>query len=537
MLKLLLVDDEKLEREAIIYLTEKNRPNIEIVGQASNGEEAINLARKLQPDIIFIDIKMPRLNGLEAIKEIKKRLSKVKIIITTAYDEFSFAQEAIKLGATDYLLKPVRPEEILNTLDKLTEEIEQEKEEAKEEQYYKEKLAMLLPYVQIGFLSDLLSGRITSESELRERASFINFQLLPAVVLVADIDHFTDLTSNQPELNRQLLKKKVFSIIKRAAKMFSSTMVAPIAGDRFVILFYPEEDNKILAKDRAVDLGEQIRHLVQKETSATLTIGVGHYYPQAIDTCLSYADALRAMNNRYFIGHNQVIHIQDVERYSKAPIPYSYRKERQFLEKVRIGNKEEAKKILAEIFIESFLPYSDSMELVRSQIIELLIVFSRTLAEVGGDTKVFSSFSYVEKLSSLNTIEDIRDWLLSLIEETIELNRQNNQALTSQVIAQAKKYLKENFNKEISLEEVSHHVHLSSYYFSRLFKKETGLNFVEYLTKLRIEEAKRLLRTSEETIVNIAGLVGYNEPNYFSRVFRRLEGITAKQYKSLNYNK
>jgi len=533
MAAILLVDDEKLERRVISYLVEKHRPNLKIVGETSNGIEAVELAFQLHPDIILIDIKMPTINGLEATKKIKEKLPKVKIVIVTAYDEFEFAQEAIKVGATDYLLKPVRPEEILRILDKLTEQINREKERELEEQRLKERLAMVMPFIQMGFLNDLLSGRIDSKKELEDRAAFLNFNLLSSVAMLADIDHFMDLTSDQPELNKQLLKKEVFSIIKKSTKSIPSIITAPIEEDKFVILFSPQESDPEEIKDQAIKLGEKIRNLVQENTPATVTIGIGNYYSEPIDICLSYSEALKALHNRYFMGSNQIIHIQDVERYRKAPLPYSYRKERQFLERIRMGNQADAKKILLEIFEESLVPYANNIEIVHSLITELLIVFSRTLAEIGGDTESFSSFAYIQQLSTLNSIEEIKNWLLSLIEESLEQNDKNKHALNSQVVNMAIKYLKENFRSDISLEEISHYVHLSPYYFSRIFKKETGLNFVEYLTKLRIDEAKRMLRESEETIVNIAGIVGYNEPNYFSRVFRKLEGITPKQYRSL----
>lgn len=533
MLKILLVDDEKLEREVISYLVQKYQPNLEIVGQTGIGKEAVTLALQLQPDIIFIDIKMPTMNGLEATRQIKEKLPQVKIIIITAYDEFSFAQEAVRVGATDYLLKPVRPEEILNLLDNLAEQIKQEKTKEVEEQRLKDRLAMLMPYIQMSFLNDLLSGTINSPKELEERASFLNFRLLPSIAMVVDIDHFMDLTSDQPELNKQLLKKEVFNIIKRTIKNSPTTIAAPVGEDKFIILYCPEGEDSLKFKDGAIELGEKICELVQQTTPATVTIGVGHYHPQTLDIHLSYSDALKALHNRYFMGSNQVIHIHDVEIYHKKPPSYSYRKERQFLEKVRMGDRIEAKKILLEIIAEFLLPHDDKLELIRSQITELLIVFSRALSEVGGNAEILSSFAYIQELSELNNIEEIKEWTLNIVEEALESNTRNKQALNSKVICLAESYLKEHFRKDISLEEISSYVHLSPYYFSRIFKKEKGLNFVEYLTKLRIEEAKKLLRDSEEAIVNIAMIVGYNEPNYFSRVFRKLEGITPKQYRAL----
>lgn len=536
MFKIMLVDDEKLERDVLTYLVEKNCPDLQVVGQTGNGLEAISLANELQPDIIFLDIKMPTINGLEVAKKIKNKLKKVKIVITTAYEEFSFAQEAVKIGVTDYLLKPVRPKEIIRILQTLKKEIEQENSRSLEEQRLKQRLAMVMPFLKVGFLNDLLAGRIESAKELEERASFLNFRLLASAVMVIHIDKFLKVTSNQPELNRQLLKKQIFKIIKKSAKSLPTTLTAPIGGNRFVAVYSPEEQDTEQIRSNILKLGEKIRSLIKAETPATVSLGIGHYYPEPIDICLSYQEALKALNNRYFIGNNQVIHIQDLEHYHRSAFPYSYRKERHFLEKVRTGNNEETKEALLELLEKCIIPYSNSLETLRSSIAELLVVLSRTLAEIGGDSQDFSAFAYVQQLSNLNNVEEITKWLLELVDEALEQNKQTKQDLSNQVVTTAEKYLKENFHRNISLEDISNYVHLSPFYFSRIFKKETGLNFIEFLTKLRIEEAKKLLVTSDEPVVNIANLVGYNEPNYFSRVFRKLVGMTPKQYKNLNLN-
>jgi two-component system response regulator YesN len=215
MYKIMIVDDEYLEREALSIIL-KNRCTIEdidIIGTASNGEEAVELSKVNKIDIIFIDIKMPKKDGLQALKEIKKFLPEAKFVIMTAYDEFEYVQEALKLNIEEYLLKPVKPTKVDSVMQKITKKIKKRREEEEVKEKMKEKLNMVLPYIKMSFVFDLIFLDIDTVEEIKNRASFFNIKDLPSAVMIADIDKFARRTVNQDEIERQLLKKKVFNII------------------------------------------------------------------------------------------------------------------------------------------------------------------------------------------------------------------------------------------------------------------------------------------------------------------------------------
>jgi len=234
----MIVDDEYLERKALSIIL-KNRctikKEIEIVGTASNGEEAVEIAKKNKIDIIFIDIKMPKKDGLQAIKEIKNILPESRFVIMTAYDEFEYVQEALKLNIEEYLLKPVKPAKVNSVIKKINKKIDKRREEEKVKEKMKEKLDMVLPYIKMSFVFDLIFLDIETIEEIKERTSFFNIKDLPSAVMIADIDKFARRTINQDEIERQLLKKKVFNIIKNFAVDYPSLMIVPMSSDKIVM--------------------------------------------------------------------------------------------------------------------------------------------------------------------------------------------------------------------------------------------------------------------------------------------------------------
>jgi len=216
MYKILIADDEYLERKVLgIILKERcGIKDIEIIGKASKGEEAVELAVQNKADIVFIDIKMPGMNGLQAIRKIKAELPEAKFIILTAYDEFEYVQEALKLNIEEYLLKPVKPEKVKTVMLSLIQKIEASRKEEKLREKMKEKLDMVIPYIKMSFVFDLIFLNIDTVEEIKSRTEFFDIDELPSAVMIADIDKFARTTINQDEVRRQLNKKEVFSVIR-----------------------------------------------------------------------------------------------------------------------------------------------------------------------------------------------------------------------------------------------------------------------------------------------------------------------------------
>ncbi|HWR39135.1 MAG TPA: response regulator [Patescibacteria group bacterium] len=532
MYTLLVVDDEQLERQAIRMIVEKRCPEVTVSGEAAEGEAALDLARKCQPDMILMDIRMPVMDGLEAMKRIRTFSPHTRVIFLTAFDEFNYAKEAITLGAAEYLLKPVRPEELVRVLGKVSEEIGCERRRQDEEERLRQQLKHALPFIQMSFVYDLVSGNIESSQEIQERAGFLNLPLQSAAVLLVDIDNFTGLTLHDTELNKQLLKQRVYETVCRVAG--EGALVTPLGGDNLVVLLnFAEGVTEATAQKTVLERAEAIRAAVQEEQPVTVTIGAGRYYRDLTDVSKSYYEALKAKQHSFFIGGNQVIAVEDLPHLNAGLFAYPFQREKTVLEKVRCGERQAAKLALEKL-LDEICDGHPEFEIIKTSLLELLIVLSRAAIEGGASLEQLTLLNnhLLSEMMACRTVEEVRQYALDCVDRFIDNMLENRLSVNMRVINKACEYIVQNCHRNLSLDEVAQSVHLSSYYFSRLFKQHKGCNFVEFITRSRLALAQKMLRESDYSVVFIAMKVGYQDTSYFCRVFRNELGMTPNQYRN-----
>jgi two-component system response regulator YesN len=532
MVKVLLVDDEPLECEAIRFILERERPEVQVVGQAGSGRLALKLARELRPDIVFMDIQMPGIGGLEATQALKGAVPGVKVVMLTAYDEFDFAQRALKLGASDYLLKPARPQEILRVVDNLCRELAEAAAREEEEKRLRQELEAMMPFIATGLVLDLVSGRSTNLEQLKERASFLGLGPGPYQVLLVDIDHFAASTQARREVERQVLKKEVYQALLCTLQENAQGLVTPLGSDTFLVLACVPG-----GKEAALELAEKLREAVASSTPCTVTVGVGTTCADLAEVPLSYAAAQRAVRYGSFFGADQVVASSELERGDAESTFYPYELEARLAQSVRLGEAETARAVFRELWQRLSAATAGEAELARARALELATVLTRAALEGGAESSVLSVLqrASLEELTAAPTAAAVKEWVRAVLDECLKAVEASQAALRSEVIGQAKRYINQHFREPVSLEDVAREVHLSPFYLSRLFKEKEGVNFVDYLTRLRLEEAKKLLAQTNDTVAAIAEQVGYAEANYFSRIFRRHFGMSPSEYRERRF--
>ncbi|MDU2065730.1 MAG: response regulator [Sporomusaceae bacterium] len=528
--KLLIVDDEKLERKALTFIIEKHCPNIQIIAEAGDGASACELAALHKPDIVLMDIRMPGMNGLDAAKQIHEQLPDTCIVILTAFDEFSYAKAALKIGAVEYLLKPVRPDDIIATLGTVSRKISAVRAKKIEEEQLRASVTAALPFIQMSFVYDLISGSICDKETLRERYRFLGVPVDPSVALVADIDNFRQITRQGTELERQVIKQKVHHYIKQL--LGSDVLVTPLGSDNFIILLSFVESNETMIEKLAREKAALIRDSIATDLNLSVTIGIGNYYKEICEIHKSYVEAVAAKRQRFYFGDNQIIHIKDIPHLTEGPLQYPFQYERVLLEQIRCGDRTKAQEALGLLLNEIFSKHA-SIEIVKACVLELIIVTSRAAVEGGASLEKLTllNFNYLDQLQECTNKQQVEEWLHDLLDKLVDNMLDNRASMNVRVIHKACEYIVRNYHKNISLEEVAQTVHLSPFYFSRLFKQERGYNFVDFLTKVRIDKAKKMLQNSDYTAVRIATEVGYKDASYFSRVFRQAVEMTPNQYR------
>ncbi len=212
---------------------------------------------------------------------------------------------------------------------------------------------------------------------------------------------------------------------------------------------------------------------------------------------------------------------------------YPLETERELLRRVRLGDKEGAKEVLNEILGQILFKNGGQIELVRARILELAVVLSRSAVEAKAELEMILglNFEYIQEIGKLRTIEELCIWIVKVLDRFTESVYENRNIKNIDIIRKTREFIRANYKKKITLRNISKIVYLSPYYLSHIFKKETGSTILNYLTKVRIEEAKGLLENTDKSTTQIAFEVGYPDQSYFCKVFKRVEGVTASEYR------
>ncbi len=384
---------------------------------------------------------------------------------------------------------------------------------------------------RLGFLRELLSNNIESVKDIWSLQKALGIKTLPDTVMVVSHDNYYTETRNKSEVQKRALRLKTIEMLEKAAGPLGG-LVVHMDENLFAVLFETENVGELQVKE-TLNMGNYLRDRVEDGTQVSVSVGIGRRYKDIHNLHLSYKEALAALNYKFFLGRSQVIHIENVPPYSDEMGPLFMDVESHLIVKVLSCDKEGALSIVEDL-IKSVEGTGFLNPLyLKSRFIQIFNSILTVAFEAGGDHKVLAVLSgrYIEGILKSDTLveaeEQVREFFNGIIEEVYRGRKRMN----LQVFEKAVRYVQENFREPITMEDVAGYVHLSPYHFSHGFKNFTGMNFIEYLTRLRIDEAKRLLLTTDLNIKKVGKMVGYNDANYFSRVFKLKVGMPPSKFK------
>ncbi|MDN5311196.1 MAG: two-component system, response regulator YesN [Thermoanaerobacteraceae bacterium] len=386
-------------------------------------------------------------------------------------------------------------------------------------------------YARKGFLRDLLFNDITSVKDIWELQKKLNIEHLPNTVMVVTIDNYYSDTVNKSEIQKQAIRIRVYECLKRFAEKFDA-LVVNMEENLLAVLFWIEKD-KASEVEYSMNTGACLKEQVEKETGISVSIGIGRRYKDILDLHISYKEALSACHHKFFLGKSQVIHIDNALPFSEDLGLYSVEVESQLSVRVLACDEEGAYNILRELMGDTLQQKAINPLTMKTRLIEIITTLMRVAVEAGADQENLAVLSgkCVEGILKSDTMTALQSLMQQAIKGIIQEVYQGRKRMNLEVFEKALNYIRDNFNRPITLEEVSDHVHISPYYFSHGFKNFTGMNFIDYVTKLRIDEAKKLLLTTDMNIGDIGKQVGYYDPNYFGRVFKNLVGMPPSKFK------
>ena len=519
--KVFFVEDEIITREGIRDNVDWRASGFEFCGEATDGEMALPLLRTAQPDVLITDIKMPFMDGLQLSKIVRERMPWVKIIILSGHDEFEYAQKAISLGITDYLLKPVTVQKLQAALQKLTVQLDKERKEQAELKKLQEQMEDNRSMLRERLLFKLIVGAV-SPAEAVEKGQALGLDLIARYYLVVILKlELGDRTEQYDHDDYQQIQGMLTELAERNPDIF---VLKRDWGD--IILIMKGNTREYLEEERDLLLNG-IRQTVAK-SRYQITIGVGAPKDRIADIHQSFVDALVHVQNP--AGADDPLSTGSVER-----------KELLKLDKTAVENylHHGIKDEFDQFFDAYIRPLGETV--LKSRLIKNYIFVDMTLAtaklihELGGEIdKVVPEPSSIEAiLSNVKTVEQLREQAYKIISIGLAYRDSQPNGQHTYVIRQAKEYIECHFaNPELSLNDVAAQANLSASHFSAVFSQVTCQTFKEYLTEIRINKAKELLRMTTLRSADIAFQVGYNDPHYFSSVFKKNTGLSPIEFRS-----
>lgn len=525
MYKIMLADDEGIVIDSLKFIITKEFGDECVIEYAKTGRNVIELAESFHPDIAIMDIQMPGINGIEAMREIRKTNDSIIFIVMSAYDKFDYAQETMKLGAIEYITKPMDKDRIIAAIKNAMDIVTVEKERRSNDLLIKEKLETVVPILENGFIYNILFQESFDE-DMNNYKTMLDIKEENAYMMVLvcgdsrEGSHMTNAVGSSVKLQRYY--KEIREFIKL---YFPSALVSNVMGNKIAVLVpYSEEEFDYNARDAVIENAREVAHKLEQRTDINYRIGIGKVKPlDKLET--SYKEANSALS----ITSNTIAHACDlpigVEYGGNYPAELEYR----LFAEIEKGRTESAVSAASEFF--DWLRTRDIMD-ARLKVLEFALRAESLAYENGGLTYNFGDrHDYLPTLMGITEPDEMYIWFKDKITFSAEAISNRNKDNSYDVIEASKKYIEDNYTKNITLEDVSREVNISSYYLSRIFKESTGENFIDYLTKLRIEKAKVLLSTTQYSMKEICQMSGYSDPNYFSKSFKKNVGVTPTEYR------
>lgn len=523
-LKVLIVDDEYLIRNLLRMRIDWERQGMAIVGEASDAQEALELTERLRPDIVFTDIYMPKMDGIELSRIVLDHYPHMKIVVVTGHDEFEYARQSIKLGISDFILKPIRASELLNVTDKLRESIQEERLREHELVKLREEMERNLPYLRERFVNQWLHDVMT-EGKIKEqfRLFGIPVPLREDGLRVAILEVIAP-AAQRTEERLILLRMECMKQIETFYRHHPHVITVTDTYNRMVVLSLSPAANFVEEVER---LQEGLIRLAGIE----VTVGIGRQQVRWADACQSYREACRALHYQAFAGKNQVICFEDlILEVGERP----YRSDAELLQQlqfyVSVGAEEQAILLLEQMLSA---PFSDISQF-RMAAMDIITECQRAAIEQQiEDERAFDTEALAAMLAA-RYLPELKIMLEQHVRGVTRIIQAKRQAKEGNLIDQVKVYLEENMgNSEVGLASTAMAFFVSPGHLGRLMKKETGQTFVEYLTQSRMKRAEMLLKQTDLKGYEIGERVGISDPHYFSVLFKKNTGRSMNEYRNV----
>lgn len=535
-IKVFLVEDEMVIRRGIKNSIDWEKEGYIFCGEASDGELAYPMIIKEKPDILITDIRMPFMDGLELCKLVKKELPNIKILILSGYDEFDYAKEAIRLGVTEYLLKPISSGKLLEALNGVSESIRREKEDKDLVRKYMEEMRENTEHEKQKFFEQMIAGNLSMADALETGKKY-------EMSLSAGMYNLLLFRFTLGEENRksgELLGEAEYAIEKLTERLeYVFEFQRGVEGWAFLLM----ADNEEQMSERVKELSKDLEEIMKNYSTIAYFGGIGQPVARLRELEESFREAERALAARFTMELNRIISVDDIRMAQNVDTLDDIEitsfgeieKTRTMLEKFLNNGVEDEIDEFVDVYINELPEENLKSVLMRQYIIMdayiVMMSFCEKIEGIEGEMQAQSE-ELKNSMKTIQTVEEIKNYIRMLLKKIIGVRDTISGRRYSDIIEIAKDQIRKTYmSDEISLNTVAE-VGMSPSYFSSIFSKEMGKTFVEYLTEIRMDRAKELLMCSSMKTSEIGYEVGYKDPHYFSYIFKKTQNCTPKEFRA-----
>ena len=501
---------------------------------AKTGKQVIEVAETFCPDILFIDLQIPGINVIEVMREVKNIHSNVNVVIVSTCVQFDYVREAVGIGVMDFMNKPLEQEETVKVLNKILSKIKMEKEKRSFDLEIKEKMEVMIPIIESSFIRSFLYGK-GDEEQIFHFCELLGIQEKSGYFMMLQFQSLWEEEQSERMEEDDVYLKREWPEIKYVVNRYFQGWVSSVMEDH-IMCFVPQkeldEEQEYSYYSEVMENARKMVRELKKSFKVKCKVGFGKIH-KIDDLLVSYEEAKSSLS---YNTTDAVVHINNIPVLCEDKREYPVQIENRLFESIECGNINETMYHMEQFFQWMTDSYQEQPMDINLKILEFVLQAEKIGFKRGSMEYPFTSHGkYLEEIVKIQNIQLLKQWSEEKIIGVCRNVRKKKEDSSIDVVKKAKQFIKLNYAKDIDLDEVSKYLQISPYYFSKLFKKKTGKNFIEYLTYVRMEQAKILLEDSSKSMKEICMEVGYCDANYFSRIFKKTVGVSPTEYKEEKY--
>ena len=525
MYKLIIADDERRIRQGLKNIVDWESLGFQIVDVFEDGQEVIEYLEYMIPDVILTDIKMAHVSGLKVARHVFEHKLPCKVVLISGYQEFELALEAMKYGVEDYLLKPTDVMKIEETFRKIRQRLDKMYEERRKVRDERERIAEALPLLEESFFSNLVMGVADNDEYVKSCMGILYPHIDPercrcllADIYIKDYENFMEnvweYSYDQFEVNltnflRIYQNGYSFHIVYKADNLIE------VMG---IYVGYPGEEQDGMETERREEIsGQKAMEQLLSELETSFRFHAGYLIRQTCENIFQIKN----------LGGAKIFWEKEENR--EALYQHLQEQKKLVMSNITLGNIVTAQKVFHNILEElKVLP----MPQRNNTVIDMLSTMHTVLGEINGKlSESLNAYFDYRAVLSMTRQEELTDYMDRMFDRIKAADEKQEYYDTSTLISKAKAYIKDHIYKDISQEETANYLYISPSYLSRIFRKQTGENFLQYVTRVKMEEAIELLKDPQYKTYQVSEKLGYKTPRYFSRLFRNHTGMNPSEYR------